>query len=371
MILDRYISSNFLKDSIIIVFSICFVAILTRIVQYSEVVFGGGASGFYRIFLIFALIFPKIFSVIVPFGLGFATFFLLNKLTLSSELVAISSVGYRKIRIVEIFFLISFVFFTINTLFTFFVIPYSYKQINKIEKEFNNEIITNLIKNSTFSFYGDYIFYIDSNNLEDIKNVNDERSSSFVRIFAMQSLDCIRDDIICANIVYSANGNLNVGAGIVNANLKNAFVRKKLPIDGEDFYSNGVFNRFNFQMSLLNVNTRNNTNPSELSILELIELDPFSKKSGIMQEIVERLTSPFLTIFLPLVVAVSFLAFVVSSRSKNGFSMIKIATVSTACCVLLFLPMLLKITPVWKIILFCLIICLIIIFLFLIGKRIK
>ena len=220
--MKKIIFKNFLGETTqFFILSTCAVTLIVWVIQavnYMEFVTEDGHSfKVYFLYTIYSL--PKIFNKLLPFMFFFSVFFNLIKYEEQNQTLIFWTNGIKKITFLNIIIRYSFLFLTLNFIFTLFIVPLSQDKARSYIRDSNIDYLPLLIKPKKFidtveklTIYSDKK---DKNTLENIIIKDTFSNSKSKIIFSKKGYFTQKDD---NNFLILTDGKiLNINNGKTNA----------------------------------------------------------------------------------------------------------------------------------------------------------
>ncbi len=220
--MKKIIFKNFLRETTqFFILSTCAVTLIVWVIQavnYMEFVTEDGHSfKVYFLYTIYSL--PKIFNKLLPFMFFFSVFFNLIKYEEQNQTLIFWTNGIKKITFLNIIIRYSFLFLTLNFIFTLFIVPLSQDKARSYIRDSNIDYLPLLIKPKKFidtveklTIYSDKK---DKNTLENIIIKDTFSNSKSKIIFSKKGYFTQKDD---NNFLILTDGKiLNINKGKTNA----------------------------------------------------------------------------------------------------------------------------------------------------------
>ena len=220
--MKKIIFKNFLRETTqFFILSTCAVTLIVWVIQavnYMEFVTEDGHSfKVYFLYTIYSL--PKIFNKLLPFMFFFSVFFNLIKYEEQNQTLIFWTNGIKKITFLNIIIRYSFLFLTLNFIFTLFIVPLSQDKARSYIRDSNIDYLPLLIKPKKFidtveklTIYSDNK---DKNTLENIIIKDTFSNSKSKIIFSKKGYFTQKDD---NNFLILTDGKiLNINQGKTNA----------------------------------------------------------------------------------------------------------------------------------------------------------
>ena len=220
--MKKIIFKNFLRETTqFFILSTCAVTLIVWVIQavnYMEFVTEDGHSfKVYFLYTIYSL--PKIFNKLLPFMFFFSVFFNLIKYEEQNQTLIFWTNGIKKITFLNIIIRYSFLFLTLNFIFTLFIVPLSQDKARSYIRDSNIDYLPLLIKPKKFidtveklTIYSDKK---DKNTLENIIIKDTFSNSKSKIIFSKKGYFTQKDD---NNFLILTDGKiLNINNGKTNA----------------------------------------------------------------------------------------------------------------------------------------------------------
>ena len=131
---------------------------------------GHGLKTYFSITL---LIFPKVYTQILPFSIFVAIFYILNKYEVKNELIIYWNIGIKKIKFINNLIIFSILLLFFQLFFKIFLVPNSLDLSREYIRNSNIDFFPNLIKEKKFidSVKNLTIFVEKKNNNGELKNI--------------------------------------------------------------------------------------------------------------------------------------------------------------------------------------------------------
>lgn len=298
-LVNKYILKNLFKNFLVATFLFVFIALLTRLVHYAEIITEDGGS-ITDLLLILTLIQPKIISILTPFTASLSAFITYNGLIKANEHIAFYNAKLSEVTILKplcYFCFILFIFVFIN--FSF-VVPHSYKNIEKIKNKLAIQLSTNIVKPEEFITQKGVIFFV--------HDITFERLSRGIIIIDKRNQG---KTIFVANEgkIYFTNGIFGIRGEHVYLYKRNKLLPNgmKSILESYDF---SITTKESLQSKSSSIEFESNK-----VVLKALKNDRYARK-----EFLQRMGMPFFVILLPLAIAIILLKFFNFSRNRISYS---------------------------------------------------
>ena len=297
-LINKYILKNLFKNFFVSTFLFLFVALLTRVVHYSEIITEDGGS-IKDLLLILLLIQPKIISVLTPFTASLSAFITYNALIKSNEHIAIYNAKLSQISIIKPLFYFCIPLFISVIITSNFIVPKSYKNIEKIQNNLAIQLSRSIIKPEEFIIQKNVIFFI--------YDITSEGLSKGVVIVDKRNEN--------KTILAADEGKIYFTNGIFGIRGENIYLYKKTNIAKSGIKAHLA--NYDFSLTLkesLNLNSSTIELESNRVLFKALKKNKYARK-----EFLQRMGMPFFTIILPLSIAILLLYYFNFSRSRISY----------------------------------------------------
>jgi lipopolysaccharide export LptBFGC system permease protein LptF len=305
-IVDKYISISILKIFALSLFVFLFIGLLTRVVHYSDLFTNGGAA-VSDIFLILSLVQPKIISILAPFTLFIACFITYNSLIHANEHIAIYNLGRGNSALLRPFFFVSSILFILLLILTTFVVPYSYRKMELIQRRIALKLTSAILKPQEFVEQKNILIFI-----------NDVNSQKLAEGIFIADLRKPKEKMFAV----ANEGTIGFNGVNISLNSRNTSIFKQ--IEGVPYPVISFFKDYQVLLSVIKGSDDSfDTGYYSISITSLIQdlrvqmQDKNSSKvQSILGEIKLRIGWPFFIILIPFSIISCFLKFFNFTRNK-------------------------------------------------------
>ena len=171
----KYFFTEIFKSFITILFALSAIAWTVRAVNFLDLVVENGHSISTYLFFSFLNI-TNIMTKFIPLSFLLALALSIIKFEKQNELIALWSMGLNKIKVANLFFLISFLFLLIQLCFATFITPSSLNKSRELVRQSDFDSISSIIKVNDFSdSFKNITFFVEK------KNMNNEMENIFIR----------------------------------------------------------------------------------------------------------------------------------------------------------------------------------------------
>lgn len=298
LIINKYITKNLITNFLISTFLVVFIAFLTRIVHYADIITQDGGS-IKDLLLILLLIQPKILSTIMPFTLSFASFFTYNSLIKNNEHTAIYNAKLSISNILKPLLLLSICLAFCIFILSSFVVPKSYNKMGEIQNNLVTQFSKNIIKPEEFINQKNVTIFI--------HDITQEKLSKGVVLLEKKDLN--------KTILVADSGVIYLTGGIVGIKGQDVYLFKKT-----DFAPSGIsanLKNYNFSLTLLDSLNFNSTGvelKNNFTIIKELRISKMARK-----EFIQRFGMPFFAILLPFTLAIILLYHFNFGRNRASY----------------------------------------------------
>ena len=171
----KYFTIEIIKSFITILFAFTAIAWTVRAVNFLDLIVENGHS--VKTYLLFSLLnITNIITKFIPVSFLFSLIFSILKFERQNELTILWMTGVNKIRVVNLFFLISILALIIQLSFATFITPNSLNKSRSLIRLSDFDSVSSVIKINDFSdSFKNLTFYVQS------KNQNNEMKNIFIR----------------------------------------------------------------------------------------------------------------------------------------------------------------------------------------------
>jgi len=171
----KYFTIEIIKSFITILFAFTAIAWTVRAVNFLDLIVENGHS--VKTYLLFSLLnITNIITKFIPISFLLSLIFSILKFERQNELIILWMTGVNKIRVVNLFFLISILALIVQLSFATFITPNSLNKSRSLIRLSNFDSVSSVIKINDFSdSFKNLTFYIQS------KNQNNEMKNIFIR----------------------------------------------------------------------------------------------------------------------------------------------------------------------------------------------
>ena len=171
-IIFRKIAEDLIKFFLLTIFTISIIIWVLQAVNYLDFVVQDG-HGLLVYFNFTLLNFPKIFSRLFPFALFISITYILIKYENKNELVIFWNIGISKIKFMNFFVKVSFLFVMLNLIFSSIIAPLSQHKARSFIKNSNLDFFESALKPKKFNDVVENltIYFEDKNKDGELKNI--------------------------------------------------------------------------------------------------------------------------------------------------------------------------------------------------------
>ena len=171
----KYFTIEIIKSFITILFAFTAIAWTVRAVNFLDLIVENGHS--VKTYLLFSLLnITNIITKFIPISFLFSLIFSILKFERQNELIILWMTGVNKIRVVNLFFLISILALIVQLSFATFITPNSLNKSRSLIRLSDFDSVSSVIKINDFSdSFKNLTFYVQS------KNKNNEMKNIFIR----------------------------------------------------------------------------------------------------------------------------------------------------------------------------------------------
>ncbi len=157
---NHYIFRRTLIATLFISFILISVTMLTQSLRFLELIVESGAST-WSFWMLTFLNLPKFFEIIIPIGLATSVVFILNKMTIDSEISVLKATGFSNWHLARPLLILGIGFSLFLLLMTTWVGPLSMSKTNLLRQTLKSEFSGLLFKEGVFNDVSDGLtFYI-------------------------------------------------------------------------------------------------------------------------------------------------------------------------------------------------------------------
>lgn len=146
----RYILGNCIPPCIVITSAIMLIIFIVYSIKFIELIFNHNAPIRYLLRLSIYTI-PYILFVILPISTICTILYAAKRMCSNNELMALQCLGKSKMEIAMAFLLFTLIVCGIHYLISFYVMPFSYRNLRALEKEVENQYVGIFIEEGSFS----------------------------------------------------------------------------------------------------------------------------------------------------------------------------------------------------------------------------
>ena len=313
----KYLSIEIFKNFTIILLTFTAITWTVKAVNFLELMINDGFSG--EIYFKYTLL--NIFTIItrfVPLAFWLSLIISITKFERQQELLILWTVGLNKIKIANLFFLISCVLVLLQIILGLFVNPYTLNKSRTLLRESQDKQINSILRASDFSdTFKSVTFYIDE------KNDNNELINIFIKDnngslnTMLNEINNTNDTTILAEKGFIENNSLILFNGTIQTlntkyEIKNIdFKRTVLSLDK---FATRTITEPKIQetssISLLQCLTNNNSN----KILKNCSND--NSKKNVTEALSRRVGMP---LYIPLISTIASFLLIYKKERKNNF----------------------------------------------------
>ena len=347
--LQNKIYQNFIKEILktflVILFGLSVIAWTVRAVSFLDLIVENG----YSIITYFQYSFLNLFGIMtkfIPLSFLLSLMIFIIKQLQENEFIILWTSGVKKLRIINLFFIVSIFIFIFYICFSAFITPFALNKSRLLLSKdgFNSFLPTIRIQQFSDSFEG-FTFIVDKKFKNQIKNVFIHDESNTLKNIASDSSDNNSTTIIAQE-------------GIVEEKRMLLFDGKIIFSKKEKFENNIVkFSQLNIDLKDLKTSTIKNPKLQETFTLDLIrcifgsgKIDILNCKEHTKNEIITNLNRRLvLPLYIPVIALMcSFL--LIKTRTKNNYFLNKNTIFIFSFLILLYAELIIRYTGVSRLI---------------------
>lgn len=286
---DSYLFRNLLIATVFVTFVLTAVVFLTQSIRFLELVVESGASSL-TFWLLTALALPKSFEIIIPLAAMTSVLFVLNRMNVDSELIAIRSVGRSPYQMGRSALYLALVLTVFLYSISMFLAPMAQSSMNKMRQVVKSQFSSMLFREGVFNRFGNgvtvYIRHKDSDGGMAGLIINDMRKGQAPATIIAKSGVVVNTDDAFQVVVYEGS--------------RHQFDHEK-----------GVLQRLNFERYIIDLPDSDPirlrwAEPDERTIVELFKPDGANERDleslrEFQVEINRRLSEPLLTLVFTMI----------------------------------------------------------------------
>jgi lipopolysaccharide export system permease protein len=347
--LQNKIYQNFIKEILktflVILFGLSVIAWTVRAVSFLDLIVENG----YSIITYFQYSFLNLFGIMtkfIPLSFLLSLMIFIIKQLQENEFIILWTSGVKKLRVINLFFIVSIFIFIFYICFSAFITPFALNKSRLLLSKdgFNSFLPTIRIQQFSDSFEG-FTFIVDKKFKNQIKNVFIHDESNTLKNIASDSSDNNSTTIIAQE-------------GIVEEKRMLLFDGKIIFSKKEKFENNIVkFSQLNIDLKDLKTSTIKNPKLQETFTLDLIrcifgsgKIDILNCKEHTKNEIITNLNRRLvLPLYIPVIALMcSFL--LIKTRTKNNYFLNKNTIFIFSFLILLYAELIIRYTGVSRLI---------------------
>lgn len=302
---DSYLFRSLLIATVFITFVLTAVVFLTQSIRFLEIVVESGASSL-TFWLLTALALPKSFEIIIPLAAMTSVLFVLNRMSVDSELVAIRSAGRSPYQIGRSAIYMALVLTVFLYSISMFLAPMAQSSMNKMRQVVKSQFSSMLFREGVFNRFGNgvtvYIRHKDNEGGMAGLIINDARDGQAPATIIARRGVMINTDDAFQVVVYEGS---------------------RQQFDPEK----GVLQRLNFERYIIDLPDSDPirlrwAEPDERTIIQLFKPDGANERDleslrEFQVEINRRLSEPLLTLVFTMI---ALCALLLGSQDRRGQS---------------------------------------------------
>jgi lipopolysaccharide export LptBFGC system permease protein LptF len=248
------------------------------VINYLEYIteYGLSLRNFITIIL---LVLPNLLLITVPLSLFLSVIFTYNKLIKNNEIIILQSVGVKKPHLIEPVAYFNVIVALLLYLNTMFFIPKTNRQSDNMKEVMKNDLINLMFKNNRFDNIKNITFYANTNSQQELENL----------MLYIKSTDSKEKD----KMIYSKTAEING----VYITLHDGNIQEFSPLNREE---NSIifFEKYNLNFGdYYNIDAKDNS-AADMDALNIFELFNLKNNKKVASEIVKRMISPTIGLFL-------------------------------------------------------------------------